>query len=84
MSIGRALAEYISVRSMPAIGNPEDEDYIPADLILKTEKDDIYPDVVDFVDTEFRASAQDEDNKSEGLAYGIVSDILGSSLWWRS
>ena len=76
MSIGRAIAEHIAEQDLPPHtppGGGPDKIILP---ILRDGIASIYPDVVDFVDTEFRASAQDKDKKSEGLAYGVVSDIL--------
>ena len=76
MSIGRAIAEYIShqrhEKHLP--DDPPPEDLPP--LIFPDQDLAIYPDVVNFVDQEHERSAQFMDTKREGMAYGIVSDIL--------
>ena len=76
MSIGRAIAEYIAEQNLP----PETPPGGGPDKIIKPILSDgfesIYPDVVNFVDQELERSSQFGPPRREGLAYGIVSDIL--------
>ena len=65
MSIARALAEYVAMQDM-SDGRP----------ILPERENSLFPDVISFVDQELERSSQARETKREGLAYGIVSDLL--------
>ena len=65
MSIARALAEYVAMQDM-SDGRP----------LLPNREESIFPDVISFVDQELERSSQGRETRREGLAYGIVSDIL--------
>ena len=75
MSIGRAIAEYIARAEAPNLIVKGKLESAPTP-ILPEGIQSLYPDVVSFVDQELERSAQFRDTRREGLAYGIVSDIL--------
>ena len=79
MSIGRALAEYIAEQRMEPVHQYEKnivDNGGEKPLILPGGRQhSIYPDVVNFVDQQQNVS-NDSEIRREGLAYGIVSDIL--------
>ena len=83
MSIGRALAEYIShQRHEKLLPTDPGYDKNPKPLppyILSDEEASIFPDVVNFVDQTSGPESlliDGEGRSREGMAYGIVSDIL--------
>ena len=82
MSIGRALAEYIAEQRLnerlpdDPTNEPDIDPKLPP-LILPGKLNAIYPDVVNFVDQEQERSRDfDPMARREGMAYGIVSDVL--------
>ena len=75
MSIARALAEYVARSEAPDLIVEGKLEASPTPILPEGMRS-LYPDVISFVDQELERSSQFRDTRREGLAYGIVSDLL--------